>query len=247
MNNDPKELLRACAENLLNAVTRLEGPSSTSQVPVSATAGPLSGLTSQSSEVSQCSSLLTSSMVSSAATLKPKGSAQVNKPSAAEEHRKLFGYRPPASSRSMRPPQPKRRRTTGNQVLVPVRNTWSRVFVCLLKKNATTASSAAEKVQMALAGLDEKTICFTKGRNSEHVHQKILEAFPMLSDVGGYQILRTGERGNRELLLIDIPPGGYTVAYLKSTIASAKGYIRPFQKDIVINESTVINQGQAQV
>ena len=167
--NDPKELLRACAENLLNAVTHLEGPLSTSQVPVSATAGPLSGLTSQSSEVSQCSSPLTSSMVSSAATLKPKGSAQVNKPSAAEEHRKLFGYQPPPS--------------------------------------------AAEKVQMALAGLDEKTICFTKGGNSEHVHQKILEAFPMLSDVGGYQILCTGERGNRKLLLIDIPPGGYTVAY----------------------------------
>ena len=64
------------------------------------------------------------------------------------------------------------------------------------KKNATTAPSAAEKVTMALAGLDERTICFTKGGNSEHVHQKVLEAFPMLSDVDGYQILRTGERGN---------------------------------------------------
>ena len=127
----------------------------------------------------------------------------MNRPGAAEEHRNLFGYRPPASSRSIRPPQAKRRRvttSTGNQVLVPVRNTWSRVFVCLFKRSATTAPSAAEKVQMALAGLDERTICFTKGGNSEHVHQKILEAFPMLSDVGGYQILRTGERGNRELL-----------------------------------------------
>ena len=31
------------------------------------------------------------------------------------------------------------------------------------KKNATTAPGAAEKVQIALAGLDEKTTCFTKG------------------------------------------------------------------------------------
>ena len=90
---------------------------------------------------------------------------------------------------------------------------------------------------MALGGLDERTICFTKGGNNEHVHQKILEAFPTLSDFGGYQILRTGECGNRELLLIDIPLGGYTVSYLKSTIASAKGCIRPFQKDIVTLKS----------
>ena len=41
-----------------------------------------------------------------------------------------------------------------------------------------------------------------------------------------------------------VPPGGYTVAYLKSTIASAKGYIRPYQRDIFINQSNIINQGQ---
>ena len=241
MNNDPKELLRACAENLLNAVTRLESTSVSRQIP----------LTSQSAEVlPQCSSPIANSIVNPTATVRPRGPTTMNRPGAAEEHRNLFGYRPPASARSIRPPQPKRRRvttSTGSQVLVPVRNTWSRIFVCLLKRSATTAPSAAEKVQMALAGLDERTICFTKGGNSEHVHQKILEAFPMLSVVGGYQILRTGERGNRELLLIDIPPGGYTVSYLKSTIASAKGYIRPFQKDIVINEIIPLNQGQTQV
>ena len=232
MNNDPKELLRACAENLLNAVTRLESTSVSRQIP----------LTSQSAEVpAQCSSPIANSIVNPTATVRPTGPTTMNRPGAAEEHRNLFGYRPP---------QPKRRRvttSTGNQVLVPVRNTWSQIFVCLLKRSATKAPSAAGKVQMALAGLDERTICFAKGGNSEHVHQKILEAFPMLSVVGGYQILRTGERGNRELLLIDIPPGGYTVSYLKSTIASAKGYIRPFQKDIVINEIIPLNQGQTQV
>jgi hypothetical protein len=45
---------------------------------------------------------------------------------------------------------------------------------------------------MALAGLEEQTITFTKSGNSDHVHQKILEAFPMLAEVGGYEILRTG-------------------------------------------------------
>jgi hypothetical protein len=40
--------------------------------------------------------------------------------------------------------------------------------------------------------------------------------------------------------MLPIPPGGYTVAFLKSTLASAKGYIRPFQKDIIIDHGSVI-------
>ena len=133
MNNNPKELLRACAENLLNAVTHLESTSVSRQIP----------LTSQSAEVpAQCSSPIANSIVNPTATVRPRGPTTMNRPGAAEEHRNLFGYRPPASARSIRPPQPKSRRvttSTGNQVLVPVRNTWSRTFVCLLKRSATTA------------------------------------------------------------------------------------------------------------
>ena len=71
--------------------------------------------------------------------------------------------------------------------------------------------------------------------------------FQCFCDVGGYQILRTGERGNRQLLELTIPPGGYTFSYLNSTIASAKGYIRPYQKDIVIDNNAVLSQSQTQV
>jgi hypothetical protein len=104
-----------------------------------------------------------------------------------------------------------------------------------------------EKMNMALAGLEEQTITFTKSGNSDHVHQKILEAFPMLAEVGGYEILRTGERSSRQLMVISIPPGGYTVQYLKSTIASAKGYIRPLQRDIVLKPVALTNPAQSQV
>ena len=69
MNNDPKELLRACAENLLNAVNRLESTSVSQQIPVSATAVPSSGSTSQSAEVPQCSSPIISSIVNPTAIL----------------------------------------------------------------------------------------------------------------------------------------------------------------------------------
>lgn len=112
------------------------------------------------------------------------------------------------------------------------------------KKNAPSAPSTFEKVSMALARLEEKSICFSKWGNSQHVHEKILEAFPILETAGGYEILRTGERGNRQLMVLSIPPGGYTVPYLKATIASAKGYIRPLQKDLVFTPS---EQEQMQV
>ena len=97
---------------------------------------------------------------------------------------------------------------------------------------------------MALAGVEERSICFSKGGNSQHVHEKILEAFPILEQAGGYEILRTGERGNRQLMVVSMPPGGYTVPYLKAMIASVKGYLRPLQKDLVFPPS---DQEQLQV
>ena len=226
MSEDPKGLLRQCAENLLNAVTRLENASAESTSP-------------------QAPSTPTST--SNSARNTPQLMARRTP---AEEHRNLFGYRPPCASRSSnRPPPSKRRMVTtssGQRISVPIRNTWSHTFVCLMKKNATSPPNAADKVNMALVGLGEKTIIFTKCGNSEHVHEKILEAYPMLAGVGGYQILRTGERGNRHLIVLPIPPGGYTVAFLKSTLASAKGYIRPFQKDITVDNSSGIGD-QSQV
>ena len=230
MSDDAKGLLRQCAENLLSAVNRLE----------------------RSGSPNSQQSPSTSTSTSSASNLRST-TQQVPVRSAAEEHRNLFVYRPPVLSRSQnRPPPPKRRMVTtssGQQISVPVRNTWSHTFVCLLKKATTSPPNAADKVNMALAGLGEKTITFSKGGNSEHVHGKILEAYPDLASVGGYQILRSGERGNRQLMVIPIPPGGYTVNYLKTTLASAKGYLRPFQKDItpVLDHGNVAGGVQSQV
>lgn len=142
-DDQTKNLLKSCAENLLNAVTRLENRStSTEQHP---------------------------------------SSGQDSTPSVAEEHRRLFGYRPPnnscaasSSSKSGKQLAPKPRlvtTSTGERIAIPVRNTWTRTFMCLEKRSATTAPSTMEKVSMAIAGVEEKSICFTKGGNSDHVHQ----------------------------------------------------------------------------
>ena len=101
----------------------------------------------------------------------------------AEEHRRLFGYRPPnnsrasssTSSRNRKQPAPKCHvvaTSTGDRISIPIPNTQTKTFVCLEKK-ATTAPSTFEKVSMVLAGLEEKSIFFFEGGNSQHVHEKI--------------------------------------------------------------------------
>ena len=85
--NDPKGLLRQCAQSLLNAVNRLEN----------STPGWITSTTHQVS--------------------------------AAEEHRNLFGYRPPCQSRSSNRPPP--------CIIMMATNTSAprkHTFVCLMKK-----------------------------------------------------------------------------------------------------------------
>ena len=88
---------------------------------------------------------------------------------------------------------------------------------------------------------------FQKGGTGDHVHSVILGAFPQLQEGGGYEILRTGDRGNRSLIVLEIPPGGYSVNYLKSTLGSAKAYLRPLQKDIPLLAGRKANASNSKV
>ena len=252
MNNEAKNLLRTCAENLLNAVNCLENPqgltrSGSENQTANDGHSPNQGHTS--------SQVLTHNQLSQTPR-QAETTSQLCNPSLpprrtpAEEHRSLFGYRPPCATAGRNKPPQKRRMvttSTGESISVPVRNTWTRTFVCLTKRNAITPPTTVDKMNMALAGLVEQNITFTKNGNSDHVHKKIMEAFPMLAEGGGYEILRAGQRTARQLMVIAIPPGGYTVTYLKSTIASAKGYIRPLQRDIVLKSTTLTDPDQSQV
>ena len=107
----------------------------------------------------------------------------------AEEHRRLFGYRPPnnsrasssTSSRNRKQPAPKCHvvaTSTGDRISIPIPNTQTKTFVCL-EKEATTAPSTFEKVSMVLAGLEEKSVFFFEGGNSQHVHEKNLRLFQL--------------------------------------------------------------------
>lgn len=82
--------------------------------------------------------------------------------------------------------------TTGQHIAICVRNTWLQVFVCFPRKNIT-APGTVEKVNSAIVGFNEKTVCFAKGGIVSMCMKKYSDAFPMLADAGGYEIVRTGE------------------------------------------------------
>ena len=74
-------------------------------------------------------------------------------------------------------------------------------------------------------------------------HEDILDAFPKLSEGGGYELLRTAEGNNKLLDVIPVPPGGYTASFLKDIVMQAKVYIRPIQKDLFLESVQLSETG----
>jgi len=89
-----------------------------------------------------------------------------------------------------------------------------------------------DRGQLLQAGLGDKNISFVESADAEDLHYDLLEAFPKLKSGGGYELMRTSDRGNRSLAVIPCPSSGYTIAYLRSVAGQAKVYIRPLQKDL---------------
>lgn len=138
---DPQQILRSCAESLLTAVARLEGGERSLTAPAQ-------------TPVARSSSPTTSS-------------------TAIEEHRILFGYQTPSSSRCGRRSGIQRGQGHSKKIMVttrsgeckvfPVRNTWTKLFVCLSRTNDQEVPSTSGKISLSFAGLGEKKGCISKG------------------------------------------------------------------------------------
>lgn len=88
---------------------------------------------------------------------------------------------------------------------------------------------------ISYAGLGKKTLAVDHG-DTEDLHRSIIDAFPQLSDAGGYELLRLSEVNRRTLELIPVPPSGYSAEYLKECVHQAKVYIRPIQRNLCEDE-----------
>ena len=80
-------------------------------------------------------------------------------------------------------------------------------------------------------GLGLSEAVFNSDGDAEHIHQVLLEKFPVLESCGGYTLLRLAENSH-SMVEIEGPDSGMTVSYLKDILNQAKLYIRPLQRDI---------------
>ena len=132
-----------------------------------------------------------------------------------QEHRRIFGYRPPATTQSSRQSHVVHSSCTStrNMVTLPIqrkiiKNTFTKAFLCLSKVNQVCPPNAAERIKLSLAGLGEKM--FRKNGNLANAHEQLLETFPSLVNGGGYEIMHTSD-GNSN---VPSPAMGYDVNFL---------------------------------
>ena len=232
---DTSNILQQCAQNLLNAVQLLNDADRSS--PARVISNNRSVPTEPARFVLNNSLNNDASRFVSVANNAPRTTETNRNLSVQEEHRRLFGYRPPAprSSVQSQPASKKKRAVSGkNGQPILVKDTWTHSFVCLSQTCDDRTPSCKEKAKLSMAGLGEKRIMFDKNGKWPHINQKLLEAFPKLKDGGGYELLRT-EDGRKTLILLPCPPGGYTITYLKSVLNQAKAYVRPIQRNLTLN------------
>ena len=89
------------------------------------------------------------------------------------------------------------------------------------------------------AGLGKKTLAVYYG-DTEDLHKSIIDAFPQLSDAGGYELLRLSEVNRRSLELIPVPPSGYSAEYHKECVHQAMVYVRPIQRNLCEDELPLV-------
>ena len=127
-----------------------------------------------------------SSLPATSSVVAASGNA-ISNSSAASEHARFFGYRPPVAGNV-------RSRGTGARGRAKGRSnssapyhlhqrglTWSRSFVCLAYSNQTHPLTAGQRVVLALNNLGKKCIEFRRDGNGAQVHDTIISTFPSLA------------------------------------------------------------------
>ena len=140
-----------------------------------------------------------------------------------------------SSAYSSRPPAAKKPRT------LQVKETWTHDFFCLGSTQAVSVPSCAQKIALPNAGLGRRRWFFSCKGTALDVKTKLESVYSKLKAGGGFELLRSGSPSSK-LLLITLPSGGYSVAFLcdAAGLGQALAYLRPLQKDLAMleNQST---------
>ena len=109
---------------------------------------------------------------------------------------------------------------------------WEHDFICLANAGQCKPPTPLERAELFAAGLGQKAVLCAADGESWEFHEELMYAYPKLKDGGGYELLRTSDKTNRELSVIPSPPGGYTASFVKSIVLQAKVYVRPLQHNL---------------
>ena len=156
--------------------------------------------------------------------------------------RSLFApYNSPIST--SRPPPAKRPRNQGGRSSWIPRETWTHEFLCLADKDANEIPSRVKKFDLQEIGLGKKRVVFKRDDGPVLFNNKLLESYPKLKDVGGYEFLRGG-LAEKKLMVVAPPPRGYDVKFLRDEagVGQAVLYIRPLQRSVSFEKTG--GQGQ---
>ncbi len=113
----------------------------------------------------------------------------------------------------------------------PKIQTWAHTFVCLANVGQDIVPDSNERANLQIAGLGEHKLQLPIDSDSDDIYDELIAIFPKLRGGGGFELLKTHER-SKVLCEIEVPPAGYTVAYLKAVLHNAKAFVRPLQRDL---------------
>lgn len=126
--------------------------------------------------------------------------------------------------------------------------TWSHMFVCLVFKDQDVIPDPADRPALQMAGFGEKKILIPGDSDANAIYCQLMKEFPKLQDAGGFELMRTANKGSKCLDVIDVPPTGCNVNYLKAIVHNARVFIRPLQRDLSLEwEEEVSNYVQTSV
>ena len=109
---------------------------------------------------------------------------------------------------------------------------WTHTFVCLSETDQECVPSPSERATLQMAGLGEKKMVLDGDGDAQAIYDELLLQFPKLKEAGGFELLRTQDKGSKTLHIIDMPQQSYSVPYLRAVVHSARIFIRPLQRDL---------------
>lgn len=242
MDHSTQRALRECADRLIQTADMIARGGSPRTTPQSAASGTIQHSTATLNVPAATSGVTVSpsaALTNSTTNSTANSTMTTLATTARAEHQRLFGYQPPTGSRVSRHA---RQRNPPRVYLQRPGQTWSRSFVCLASCTSNQLPTPTERISLALSNLGEKKLEFPKNGTGTQVHNCIVNKFPELGQ-RGYAILRTNNEGGRgkDLMKLPMPASGFSVEYLKNVLGQAKGYLRPLQGDIPLDDEQKVS------